>query len=150
MRKSMRVATVFTGTAALTAGFGVAGFGTAARAMQTSHIESTDNCNTANKNWAEVSVKSDPFNTRTCSAFGYRGETTIITLENGGFDGIDYIGQCGGNNYGGFPWIGKNGSGFLTFGPGTTFRNITAYRSEISNAGDQIRISGWTGGDKCP
>jgi hypothetical protein len=145
MRKSVRLATVFTGTAALTAGFGPAAW-----AMPASHIESTNNCNTANKNWAEVSVKSDPFNARTCSAFGFRGETPVYIMGNGGLDGIDYIGQCGGNNYGGFPWTGNSASGFLTFGPGTTFRNITAYRSRISNAGNEIRISGWTGGDRCP
>jgi hypothetical protein len=150
MRKSMRVATVFTGTAALTAGFGVAGFGPAAMATQASHIESTNNCTTANKNWAEVSVKSDPFNRRVCSAFGFRGITQIQAIENGGFDGIDYIGQCGGNNYGNFPWIGAHSSGILTFSPGTTFRNITYMRSKISNAGNDIRISGWTGHDQCP
>jgi hypothetical protein len=145
MRKSMRVATVFVGTATVTAGFVPA-----AMAMPKSHIESTNNCTTANKNWAQVSVKSDPFNRRVCSAFGFRGITQIQAMANGGFDGIDHIGQCGGNNYGNFPWIGPHSSGILTFGPGTTFRDITAWRSRISRAGSDIRISGWSGNDKCP
>jgi len=142
MRKSMRVATIFTGTAAL-----AVGFGPAARAMPASHIMTTNNCDTANKNWAEVSIKSDPFNARSCSAFGFRGETRIPLLQAGL---IDHLGQCGGNNYGGFPWIGNGREGFLTFGPGTYFRDITAFLSNIQAAGSDIKISGWTGGDRCP
>jgi hypothetical protein len=147
MRKSMRVATVFTGTAALAAGFGVAGIAPPARAVQASHIESTNDCNTANKNWAEVSVKSDPFNARLCSAYGFKGEIIVQLLEDNDYD---YVGQCGGNNYGGFPWMSPNASGMVLFGPGTYFRNITAWASKIDNAGNNIRISGWTGSDRCP
>jgi len=143
MRKSMRVATVFVGATAM-----AAGFGPAAMAMQASHIKATNNCDSANKNWAEVSMKHNIFNSRLCSAFGFRGEMQVSVLGDGS---IHHIGQCGGNNYGGFPWLSQNGrAGFLTFGPGTTFRDITAYGSRISRAGNDIRISGWTGGDRCP
>jgi hypothetical protein len=55
MRKSMRVTTVFAGTAAMAAGVGpaaAAGFGPAARAAQVSHIQASNNCNNpAIKNW---------------------------------------------------------------------------------------------------
>lgn len=149
MRKAMRVSAVFVGTAAM-----AAGFGPAAWATQASHIQSTNNCDTANKNWAEVSVKGDPFNRRFCSAFGFRGETQVSIMQNGvgSPNGIDHVGQCGGNNYGGFPWVNTRtlSYGFLTFGPGTYFRDITAFRSRISNDGNEIKISGWTGHDKCP
>ena len=142
MRKSVRVATIFLGTAAVTAGFGPA-----VRATQASHITATNNCDTANKNWAEVSIRNGIFGSRYCSAFGFRGGMRASVLT---FGSVNHVGQCGGNNYGGFPWTGNGAEGFLTFGPGTTFRDITAFGSRIANAGNEIVISGWAGGDKCP
>jgi hypothetical protein len=141
MRRAMRVSTVFVGTAAM-----AAGFGPSARAMQASHITTISNCD-HNKTWAEVSIKSDPFNHRSCWEFGFKGETHVSLLDLGN---IDHLGQCGGNNYGGFPWYSNGREGFLAFGPGTYFRDITGFRSRIAQAGNSIKISGWTGGDKCP
>jgi hypothetical protein len=134
-RRTMRVATMFTGVAASAAAF--APFAPAA------HASIQENVGCANvPNWFHTYDSNDPGKNSVC--FGYRGNSPE-TIE-------DWQGFCGGTNYGsfsaGYTSTPKRG----TFGPGTTIywftkAKIWDYQSVYMN---RLMISRWSGTDTCP
>jgi hypothetical protein len=147
-KRTMRVATVFTGIAACTAG--MAAYGTTAQAATHTTVKPTvkpavrpavrtpgrvsgsirEVTSCGSNTWLHV-MSEDNFGS---FCFGFRG-TSIPTNETGMYA------QCGGNNYG---WLSSlRGSRFVTFGKGTTYRTLNWPHLSY------VHISGWTGTDKC-
>jgi hypothetical protein len=148
-RKSMRVATIFTGVAAVTVGMTQV-----ANAQEITHparaiaqgtpisgnIKSTWNCAYFNEDhtWLHVSTLADSYGPYMSACFGGKG---IMHSPQG--SGL--FAECGGNNKG---YIDGNSDGgkieSTAFGPGTTYRNV--YMAHY----DDVVITGWTGTDTCP
>lgn len=150
-RKSIRVATVFTGIAACTAGMAqVANAQDAATAEPANQgsIRHASACgyHGTDPTWLHVSTNfllgasrggSPNYTYITSVCFGYKGAYSSPP-------GIGINAECGGNNKG---WLGgKNGgtSVFAQFGAGTKYRDL--YWSHLL----AVDISGWGGTDKCP
>jgi hypothetical protein len=126
-KRSMRVATLFTGVAACTAAMALGGTaqaathttvkhtpkgtrGTAGPAYRTSgNIREVTSC--GSNTW--LHVQSEPNRHSFC--FGFAG-TSVPTNE------VGVYAQCGGNNYGWLDWPG--GDDFVTYGPGSTYRKL--------------------------
>jgi hypothetical protein len=164
-RRTLRVATVFTGVAVAAVGMAQAanaqdGAKPAAR-QASSHlgratgqgvridgsIKSVVNCaNTYTTHgwvdddptWLHISTHNSPFGHYISVCFGFAG---IMHSP----PGSGMWAECGGNNYG---YInGMSGGGTIestTFGPGTTYRKVRM------SYYDDVLINGWTGDDKCP
>jgi hypothetical protein len=156
-RRLMRVATIFTGVAAATAGVtqvanaqgirpaGTQGIrpGNAARPDGAIYgsIRSALSCghNGSHKTWLHVSTTSYFF-----AAHYYR---SICFGNKGDFESPPYTGiraECGGNNHGSL--LGTNGghSKIFAFGPGTTYHALGW--SHLYT----VAINSWTGNDTCP
>jgi hypothetical protein len=144
-RKAMRAATVFTGAAGLAVAFGptamaaagqahhghsarAAGTTTATRQGPRTTIESRG-CGDGKTTWLHVEYTS-PFRDL-CRQYGYAG---ILDQHS-----ISMIAQCGGNNYGS---LYVSGHSPISFGPGTTYRNLDYYL-------DAVSITHWKGTDEC-
>jgi hypothetical protein len=159
-RKSMRVASVFTGVAAATVGMTTQ----AANAQDAAHpavrptsrhigrtvhpagrvsgsIRMNSDCGnrSIDKNWLHVSTNTgSPILPYESYCFGYKG----LFVSPPGV-GINY--ECGGNNHGylaGFTAAG--GSWSAAFGAGTTYR--TLHEAHLN----EVIINGWAGTDACP
>ena len=157
-RKSMRVATLFTGAAAATVGMTQV-----ANAQETAHsaakpsskhigramrpdaaattIESAVACGAGRShgNWLHVSTTvylqyGSYFYTSFC--YGFKG--TIYSPQ-----GTGARAECGGNNYGYLAGYVKAGAWALSFKPGTTYRAVN--KSHLST----VHISSWKGTDAC-
>jgi hypothetical protein len=147
-KKSMRVATIFTGIAACTVGMAYGGlaYGGTAQAATVKHtpkgigltnkpayrtsgnIEEVVSCGT--NTWLHVESKSGG-----SFCFGFRG-TSVPTNE------VGMYAQCGGNNYG---WLSSaRGHRATPFYRGTTYRELRW--PHLS----RVHISGWGGTEKCP
>jgi len=146
-KRSMRVATIFTGIAACTAGMAYGGTAQAATTHTTvkhtsKHIGLTvkpayrssgsirEVTSCGSNTWLHV-MSEDNYGS---FCFGFRG-TSIPTNETGMYA------QCGGNNHG---WLSSyRGDRYVTFGVGTTYRTLSW--PHLS----RVHISGWKGGDTC-
>jgi hypothetical protein len=157
----MRVATIFTGVAAMTVGVTQA-----ANAQDVAHpaakptakhiagtirpagrfdgsIQYDESCaNTgAHPTWLHVSTTGLP---------GWVASNAIgsVCFGNAGIysspPGVGIYGECGGNNSGHIYGENKGKLTSLAFGPGTTYRNF------IWSHYDDVLITKWTGADKCP
>jgi hypothetical protein len=132
-RRTMRVATVFTGIAACTAIGAPKAFASSGHRI-TGSIREVNSCShPANNNpidstWLHVNSKNS--NVQRC--YGFKGDYSPA-----GEVGIGT--QCGGNNYG---FLSAT-SWFITFGEGITFRYLGHPHL------DTVYISGWAGDDKC-
>jgi hypothetical protein len=157
-RKSMRVATIFTGVAAATIGMTQV-----AQAQETAHpaarptprnngrfvrpaervsgsIRQDSDCANRgiDKNWLHVSTNTSfSENPYQSICFGFRGMSVSPP----------YIGinaECGGNNHGYLAGLAANGrSWFSSFGPGTTYRKL------VEPHLNEVYIRSWTGTDAC-
>jgi hypothetical protein len=155
-RKSMQVATLFTGVAACTVGIAQAAYamdaappagghtpnhpGQAARpdGRASGSIRYASSCFIPNidKTWVHISVNSlrsdDPYRS---FCFGFRGS----------FDGPPGVGinaYCAGNNYGYL--MGLGGRSWSTrFTQGTTYHKL------VEPHLDNVQIDGWAGNDTC-
>jgi hypothetical protein len=149
-RKSMRVATLFTGVAACTLGTAtqVAHAQDAAPTVPAGKsygsIRYSQNCGNQgiDKTWLHVSTNnSSPYASQipyTSFCFGYKGLW-------GSPPGIGINYECGGNNHGLLVGVTAAGRKWSTgFGPGTTYR--TLHEAHL----DGVFINSWTGDDKCP
>jgi hypothetical protein len=134
-KRSMRVATIFTGIAACTTA-GMA-HGAAAQAAATKAASRVSGniqertCEGVNTTWLHVLSEAS----HRCFSFGFDG-TSIPTNE------IGLLAQCGGNNYGWFLSLRNQNS--ITFGRGTTYRYLDWPHLSY------VHISGWGGNDTCP
>jgi hypothetical protein len=160
-RKSMRVATIFTGVACAT--FGVTQVANAQDAAKSvarhtskrvggaihpaakydGSIRYASDCGNRgiDKNWLHISVTSysggEDLATYLSDCFGYAG-TWLYPPRSG------IRAECGGNNKGYLMGQEKNGdSWYLGFGPGTTYR--TWNESHLDN----VTINSWAGTDAC-
>jgi hypothetical protein len=153
IRKTMKVATTFTGVAAC-----AAAFAPAATAATTGHqlpyknapvtaphgvrpgISERGGCPGGTSNWFHVGYAKVQ---DTC--FGFKGT----------FSGspVYYATSfCGGNNTGWIAGYLDGGAGahyFTYFGHGTTYAHIPGTSASEPLAITQVHISGWSGGDKC-
>ena len=157
-RRTLRVATVFTGVAAVAVGMAQAANaqdGAAPAAKQASRhlgraisqavridgsIRSVVNCAFLNEDptWLHISTINSGFGHYISVCFGYKG-----IMESPPGSGM--YAECGGNNKGYID--GESGGGTIestSFGPGTTYRKV-----HMSHY-DDVLITGWTGDDKCP
>lgn len=150
-RRSMRVATIFTGVAGVAActlgatqvanaqdvprtdtGNSAKHTGNHLRPMGhtlSGSIRESTGCGGYHAQWLHVISIAIPES----YCYGYRGRYSPSSE-------IGLLSQCGGNNYGNLIGIGYN----IRFGPGTTYRFLD--KSHLS----VIAISGWTGHDACP
>ena len=158
-RRSMRVATIFTGIAAVTVGVTQA-----ANAQDVAHpaakptaehaggairpagrfdgsIEEYTSCAGyhVDPHWLHISTASLPFYGRgiigsTC--FGFKGIYSSPP-------GTGIYGECGGGNYGYIDGENKGKIVSLAFGPGTTYRHFTWSHY------DDVLITKWAGSDTC-
>jgi len=159
-RRSMRVATIFTGVAACTVGTATqvayaqdAGH-TAARLTPRHGARTMDSrsygsirlayecgVNGVDKTWLHVSTTIDigpDVYEYTSICFGYFG-----LWNSPPYTGIRA--ECGGNNYG--LLVGVTGAGrkwSAPYGPGTTYRTLNEAHLNA------VFINSWAGGDKCP
>jgi hypothetical protein len=147
-KKSMRVATIFTGIATCAAGMAYGGTAQAATHTTVTHtpkltqravrpagrnvsgsIQEVSEC--GNNTWLHV---FSIVNEGRFMCFGYKG-TTSASNETGA------AAECGGNNYG---WMDSvAGYRFFDFGTGTTFHTLSWPHLSY------VHISGWTGNDVC-
>jgi hypothetical protein len=148
-KRSMRVATIFTGIAACTVGmaYGGLGYGGAAQAATVKHtpkgiglankpahrisgnIEEIVSCGT--NTW--LHVESEVYRGSFC--FGFRGKSEPTNE-------VGMYAQCGGNNYG---YLSTPTSHRATpFYRGTTYRVLKWPHL------DYVVINGWGGTEKCP
>src|ERR1700722_8864863 len=150
-RRTMRVATIFTGVAALTTGVtqvaNAQDMRTAVPAGAVSgNIKSVSNCGSKgiDATWLHVSTVSNysvlgvPTTEYISDCLGNKGEFKSPR-------GTGIIAECGGNNYGFMSGLSANyivGWGD-TYGPGTTYRAI--HGAHLST----VFISRWAGTDKC-
>ena len=151
IRKTMRVATTFTGAAAVAATFTpvanaathpamhgryhklpiAEGHGTGATPHTTIHSGPCSVHPTwLHIEWATYTHQSQPF--LTC--LGFAG---TLTLDQA----LSMRSQCGGNNHGRFNVGGQS----LTFRAGTTYRQFFPGYNVFN-----VHISGWAGSDTCP
>jgi hypothetical protein len=157
-RRSMRVATIFTGVAAVTVGVTQAANAqdvahpaakpTAEHAGRTirpdgaifGNIKNAASCANSHPNWLHISTDGNAllgakFVGSTC--FGFAGTYRSPP-------GIGIYAECGGTNYGSIDGS-KNGKPvYATFGPGTTYRELTWSLYSI------VSITRWKGTDACP
>jgi len=160
-RKSMRVATIFTGVATCTVGMTqVANAQDAVHAAAGHTINHTgrvipegrsygsirysENCGnqSIDKTWLHVSTNNSSayanYITYVSYCFGYFGLW-------GSPPGIGINYECGGNNYGLLVGVTASGRKWSTgFGPGTTYRKLEEAHL------DGVFINSWAGNDKCP
>jgi hypothetical protein len=163
-RKSLRVATIFTGVAACTAGMVQV-----ANAQDATHAA----VKPASKHVGRTIRPANQGSIRDASACGARGvdhtwlhvstnfllgesrggspNYTYITSVCFGFKGayssppgIGINAECGGNNHGWLGGINGGESVFAQFGPGTGYRTLN-WSHLLA-----VDISGWTGNDQCP
>jgi hypothetical protein len=172
-RKTMRVATVFTGAAACATAFtpaaGIMGTGqhTIAQPARQARLDAVIRpaqwnytskdmqrvtgitaCE-ARPNWVQiVSVKAGTGENLVC--FGHSG---VWTPTNGSsFSGWTI---CGGNNIGGYvgsyggPVAGDELRYDATFGPGTTFVDLPHLPTKFASPWGDVVIISWQGNDKC-
>jgi hypothetical protein len=163
-RKSMRVATIFTGVAACTVGLTqvanaqdlthAAAKPASKQVRNTLHPDNIGSIRDASacgargvdRTWLHVSTNfllgesrggSPNYTYVTSVCFGFKGAYSSPP-------GIGINAECGGNNHG---WLGGVNGGesvFAQFGAGTTYRNL--YWSHLY----AVDISGWNGNDTCP
>jgi hypothetical protein len=146
-RKSMRVATIFTGVAACTGGMTQAAHAQAIRPETTARpatavygsIRWVLNCAQDNKDSHFMhysTVISSPYQFRGSICFGFKGSDYSPP-------GIGVRYECGGNNHGFVE--GTNGGRFesYNFGPGNGYHAL--FWSHL----DGVDINSWTGADKC-
>jgi hypothetical protein len=157
-KRTLRVATVFTGVAAVAVGMAQAANAQDAAqpaAKQTTtlpgraigeavrisgSIRSAWNCHYFGEDpsWLHVSTLADSYGPYMSACFGGKG---IMHSP----PGSGLFAECGGNNKG---YINGNSNGgtieSVGFGPGTTYRKV--YMAHY----DDVVITGWTGADKCP
>lgn len=131
-KRSMRVATIFTGIAACTVGMAYGAAAHAATVKPASRVSGNirEVVRCGSNTWLHVAsdVGQDSF------CFGFDG-TSIPTNE------VGMYAQCGGNNYGWLLSLVNQNS--ATFGRGTTYRVLNwAHLS-------YVHISGWGGNDTC-
>lgn len=144
--RKMKVATIFTGAAAcagLAGGPAMAGTvhagaaqpGQQPRVSPRAGIEQADCFGDNQSHWLHIGWSTSTESVVTC--FGNKG-----TFD---FDPDYYISlQCGGNNKGYISGTGVDGHRKVTYGHGTTWRNI----GELSVS--KVHISSWSGDDTCP
>jgi hypothetical protein len=138
-RKTMRVATVFTGAVAAAAFAPAAMAATAdpGHAAVAGHlaqpeskiwgsIQQTSSCANV-PHWLHIAQNAPLYSL----CFGFEGRSKVSTYMSA---------ECGGNNYG-FLFTDNVGT---SFGPGKTFRRFKPGRSLES-----VVINGWTGNDTC-
>jgi hypothetical protein len=151
-KKSMRVATIFTGVATLTTGMAQAadaqGTHAAVRSKNTGRVAQPDGKITGSIEYVSdcgnyVNSNSTWFHYRTMSAtifspycFGFRGAYLSPP-------GVGLRSQCGGNNHGDLVGAKGGASVSATFGPGTTWRKLNWSHFYL------ITIDSWTGHDAC-
>jgi hypothetical protein len=158
-RKSMRVATVFTGVAAATVGMaqaaGAQDVANAAHKPASGHIarqvrpasqykygsiRSVFECGYpgTDPNWLHVDWYNNSLQTGESICYGYKG--FMVSPPTVGISA-----ECGGNNHGSLLGYSDNATKewVYDFGPGTTYRHL--------NKGSlyQVAIWSWTGNDKC-
>jgi hypothetical protein len=167
-RKSMRVATIFTGVAACTAGMAQV-----ANAQDVAHAAVKPASKHVGRTIHPAAVPANQGSIRHASACGYRGvdptwlhvSTNFLLGESrGGSPNYTYItsvcfgykgayssppgiginAECGGNNHGWLGGVNGGASVFASFKAGTTYRDL--YWSHLL----AVDISGWGGTDKCP
>lgn len=145
-RRSMRVATIFTGVAACTVGMtqvanahirpaGPAG--AFKNSIQLAHDCAVDGID---HEWLHISNSSNPAPEATFVAsncFGYRG----LYLSP---PGVGINAECGGTNHGYLVGTQANGRSWSFFyGPGTTYHQL--HEAHL----DYVVINSWTGTDTC-
>lgn len=167
-RKTMRVATIFTGVAAATAGMTQV-----ANAQEVAHHDVRPSSKHVGRTFRPAAAALTNGSIRDASVCGARGvdhtwlhvstnfllgqsrggspNYTYVTSVCFGFKGtyssppgIGINAECGGNNHG---WLAgsKNGhTASVLFGAGTTYRNLSWSHLWA------LHISGWTGNDTCP
>jgi hypothetical protein len=141
-KRSMRVATMFTGIAVCTVGMAYGGAAQAATvehtpngigfsnkpaSRQSGNIEETVAC--GSNTWLHVVSE----NNQQSFCFGFRG-TSVPENE------VGMYAQCGGNNYGWLSWYPDHKTPFYR---GTTYRVLKWAHL------DKVHISGWGGTEKC-
>lgn len=134
-RKSMRVATVFTGVAACAAIAAPVAHASSGH-RRTGSIREVDNCSAQLHNWLHVRSKGNSHQSPTIRCYGFRGK-----YSPSGEIGI--LSECGGNNFG---YLSAKGAGAwnFSFDPGTYYRPLN--HSHLA----AVYIGGWAGGDACP
>jgi hypothetical protein len=152
-KKSMRVATIFTGVAAFTAGMAQAANAqdTHAAVRPTSknvgrvvrpagvvdgHIRYVSGCIETHSvpTWFHYTVEPTTVIDDYC--FGYSGAYYSPP-------GVGLVSQCGGNNHGDLTGAKGGLSVSTAYGPGTTYRTLNWSHFYL------ITIESWTGGDEC-
>jgi hypothetical protein len=145
IRRTMRVATTFTGAAACAVAFNPAAMAATARLAQPGIAENhtvsgnihSGTCAGPNaSHWLHI---GGPYGSRTC--IGFAGVLDLSPYPN-------MRSFCGGNNSGGIWGSGPKGPGIYSFHPGTYFWHLP--RSSAYFYVSIIELLFWKGGDKCP
>jgi hypothetical protein len=152
-RRSMRVATIFTGVAACTAG-----------ATQVANAQEVHPANEARPTYVYGSIRDSyacgflgthktwlHVSTTSYNSGGAGGTGVSIRSVCFGFRGSYYSppytgirAECGGNNYGFLDGSADGRPRSTTFGPGTTYRTLSWSHLYL------VRINSWAGNDTCP
>jgi hypothetical protein len=146
-RRSMRVATIFTGVAACTFGATqVANAQDAARVERAvpdhklyGSIRYAYLCGArdSDRTWLHYGTYDSTYAPDVSWCFGYKGLSESPP-------GVGIYSECGGNNHGFLAGITATGAEWSTsFGPGTTYRKLD--KAHLID----VLITSWSGNDKC-
>jgi hypothetical protein len=138
-RKSMRVATIFTGVAAFVGPMAQVAHAQVTHPNDTMRPDSThiSTCGGAKSHWVHMGFLNGPVANSSCAGFAGRAGFRVVLQ-----------GYCGGNNsgylYGSKPGVNiskhyGHGTTYALWGPGSNWGNLSA-----------ISIAKYSGPDKCP